>query len=232
MRPFLERLKRRSDPATATGRWTYAESVESAVTHDECERLAELAHDATVLEIGSYLGRSTIAMASTAKVVHAVDPHDGCPFGSPGTLDAFLGNLESFGVRDNVVVHVARSNDLAPVLRPATFDLVFIDAMHQRPDVDFDLAVAARCLVPGGTIAFHDYGLDGVMVGETWHPFGVTEAVDEFVALARLDAPDVVDTLAVVLTPLTDGEQERRSAWLAALDRLPLEGRTDPPYKP
>jgi len=198
-------------------RWTFAEEVLSAVTEAECERLASLAHDADVLEIGAYYGRSTIALASVAKVVHSIDPHRGGPDDAPDTLPSFLENLRSHGVRNNVVVHVGLSTDVLPLVRADSFDVVFVDAMHQRPEVDVDLTLAARCVRAGGWLAMHDYGLDGVYVGDEWHPFGVTEAVDEFVSLTGARAPDVVDRLAVVRVP--DGRDEL-GAWQAGLERF------------
>jgi predicted O-methyltransferase YrrM len=217
----LDRLKqglrrRRRAPAPD---WIFADDVLSAVTHPECERLARLACGRLVLELGSYYGRSTIALASTASSVHSVDPHQGGPEDSPTTLDAFLANLEAHGVRDRVIVHVGTSTNVVPTLREETFDLVFIDAMHQRPEVDIDLALAARCLRANGYVAFHDYGVPGVSVGTIWHPFGVTEAVDEFVAAARLDPPEVVDSLAVVRSP--GRHYVNRQHWRAAIDALP-----------
>lgn len=197
--------------------WTFAEEVLSAVTEAECERLASLAHDAYVLEIGAYYGRSTIALASVAKVVHSIDPHRGGPDEDPDTLPSFLENLSAHGVRGNVVVHVGLSTDVLPLVRPDSFDVVFVDAMHQRPEVDADVALAAGCVRAGGWLAMHDYGLDGVYVGDEWHPFGVTEAVDEFVALTGARALDVVDRLAVVSVP--DGREELE-AWQAGLGRF------------
>ncbi len=198
-------------------RWTFAEDVLSAVTEAECERLASLAHDADVLEIGAYYGRSTIAMGSVAKVVHSIDPHRGGPDDAPDTLPSFLENLRTHGVRGNVVVHVGLSTDLLPLVRRDSFDVVFVDAMHQRPEVDVDLALAAGCVRAGGWLAMHDYGLDGVYVGEEWHPFGVTEAVDEFVSLTGARAPDIVDRLAVIGVP--DGREDLE-AWQAGLERF------------
>jgi SAM-dependent methyltransferase len=224
MRKLLGRIRRLHDvkrPETVVS-WTYAESILSAVTHAECEQLAHLAVGARVLEIGSYYGRSTVAMASTAIIVHSVDPHMGGPPEAPSTLAEFLANLESFDLRERVVVHVATTNELADILQSEVFDLVFVDAMHQRPEVDFDLALAARSVCRGGTIAFHDYGRDGVMVGDTWHPFGVTEAVDEFVALAGLGAPIVIESLGVVRVPDWDSSSEHEDFWRVALAALPI----------
>lgn len=185
----------------AANDWIFADEVLSAVTEDECRRLAELGRGRSVLEIGSYYGRSTIALASTAAVVHSVDPHDGGPVESPGTLPEFLDGLERYSLREKVVVHVGRSTQILPLLQDGSFDMVFVDAMHERPEVDVDLFLSAGCLKAGGCLALHDYGRDGVHVGDVWHPFGVTEAVDEFVTRTEVAPPEVVDTLAVLLAP-------------------------------
>lgn len=206
-----------------TSAWLYADDVVSAMTYAECEELAGLSRGALILEFGSYYGRSTIALASTARQVHAVDPHEGGPEGHPSTLPEFLDNLVKYGVRDRVVVHLGPSTLIAPILQEASFDLVFIDAMHQRPHVDVDLALSVRCLRPGGYIALHDYGVPGVSVGETWHPFGVTEAVDEFVARAGVTAPELVDSLAVVRSPKSTGGLRARRRWREAVASLPRD---------
>jgi predicted O-methyltransferase YrrM len=200
--------------------WTFAEQVLSAVTEAECERLASLADGAAVLEIGAYYGRSTIAMASVARVVHSIDPHRGGPDDDPDTLPAFLENLSTEGVRAKVAVHVCLSTDILPLLEPDTFDVAFVDAMHQRPEVDVDLALTARCVRGGGWLAMHDYGRDGVQVGDDWHPFGVTEAVDELVSMTGADRPEVVDTLAVLRIPAGGAEREAWQAGLARFSRV------------
>lgn len=197
--------------------WIFAADVESEMSYAECERLAMLARGATVLELGAYLGRSTIALASTAAVVHSVDPHKGGPGHASDSLLRLLANLEVHGVREDVVIHVGLSTEVVPRFRAGSFDVVFIDAMHQRPDVDIDLALAVRCLRPGGWIAFHDYGVKGVEVEGTWHAFGVTEAVDEFTARARVGKPDVVRTLAAVRSPESAREPDAFAAWSAAV---------------
>jgi SAM-dependent methyltransferase len=207
-------FRRKGSPETS---WIFAEGVLSAVSRAECERLAQLARGGDVLEIGAYYGRSTITLASVATVVHSIDPHRGGPAEAPDTLAPFLENLEAHGVRDRVVVHVAPSTAVLPLFKSESFDVVFVDAMHQRPDVDIDLALSARCLRGGGFIALHDYGRDGVQVGDEWHPFGVTEAVAEFVAGTESDEPDVVESLAVLRVPRAGHELR---TWRAGLERF------------
>lgn len=173
----------------------FADDVRSAVSKEECEKLAQLATGKIVLEIGSYLGRSTIALASDARIVHAVDWHQGDTHtGSEDTLLEFLQNIWRYGVREKIVMHLGKNQDILPHFEPGSFQMVFIDSFHERTAVQRDLRDAYRILAGRGTIAFHDYGLhhsqDGVV-------FGVTGVVDEFVKARGLKL-EVVNTLAVV----------------------------------
>jgi predicted O-methyltransferase YrrM len=180
----------------------FADEIRSAVTRAECERLAELAVGRTVLELGSQFGRSTIALASTAAVVHAVDPH---PLDSRAhtdehqrsSLEALRRSLLHHALDEKVVIHVATSSQVLPALR-RVFDLVFIDAAHERAEVERDIRLALSCLRLPGVLAFHDYGRAGFEWEGQWQAFGVTEAVNELVA-SRTDARlAVIDYLAVV----------------------------------
>lgn len=173
----------------------FADEIPSAVSPDECSKLAELAHNRTVLEVGSWLGRSTVALASVAKAVHAVDWHKGDAHSGEGhdTLAEFTANLVRRGVRDKVVIHVGRNEEILPTLTPGMFDLVFVDSFHTREAVERDISLVRPLVAIGGTIAFHDYGISH---GDP--PFGVTQAVDAFCASLGIWKPEVTGTLAVV----------------------------------
>jgi len=135
----------------------FAAEIISAVSEAECRRLAELATGNRVLEVGSEYGRSTIALASTATIVHAVDWHRGDPqSGFKDSLPAFLANLGAHGVRDRVIVHLGRFEDVAPVLRPQAFDLVFIDGDHSAEAIRRDLGLAIPLLRWRGVAVLHD----------------------------------------------------------------------------
>lgn len=145
------------------------------LTEEEGRALADLARDKSVLEIGSYCGRSTICLARTARTVGALDTFDGRGTAQQGdTYGLFLRNLERAGVRDKVQPYRGHSAEMLPCL-PPVYDLIFIDGDHAREAVAVDAAAAASLLRPGGLLVFHDYGRTGADVG-------VTEAVDEFVA--------------------------------------------------
>ena len=175
----------------ARPRGPYAPDVPSSLTEGECRLLAKLAQDREALEVGSWFGRSTIALASGARMVHAVDWHRGDEHTGPlGTLNPFLRNLARYGVRDRVVVHVGRVEEVAPVLRDDRFDVVFVDGYHTADAVRRDVDLVLRTVRDGGKLAFHDFGRP---------EYGVSEVVGELGA-----EPQVVDTIAVVdVTPET-----------------------------
>lgn len=157
--------------------------IPTSVSRSEAERLCELAEGKVVLEVGSWWGFSTVAMALVAKRVHAVDWHQGDDHaGNDESLAPLMANLDRYGVRDRVVVHVGRSEDVLPLFPTGHFDLAFIDAFHTTEAVRADIHLVLPLVGVHGYIAFHDYGL-----------FGVKEAVDE------LGKPiELTESLAVV----------------------------------
>lgn len=125
-----------------------------------------------IVEIGSLVGKSTIAMASVAshKIV-AIDPHDG-PWEVlltqgdvkvdnreiKGTsLRQFKENLKHFGVEDKVEIIQEFSDVAAKNWDGRRICLLFIDGDHTEKWVDHDLYAFLPHMAPGGLIAFHDY---------------------------------------------------------------------------
>ena len=202
--------------------WTFAEDITSSVSRAECQKLAELAAATAirgfanfppsdpptgcrVLEVGCLYGRSTIALASTAKVVFAVDHHsaiDQFPAHYASFMtqaSTFLANLDRYGVRSKVVPVIAALEPFASVTQWGSFDLIFLDAHHEREFVEKDLATVLPLLRAGGTIAFHDYGVPGYVdeTGTLVRRWSVTELVDD---LAKRNGCQIeqVETLAVM----------------------------------
>lgn len=162
----------------------------------EAEVLREMARGKTVLEIGSWLGRSTAALASVARLVVAVDHHHGPPYDGEGsTLGRFLKNLEQREIK-NVLPFLADSAVALPVLGPC-FDLAFIDGAHDAVSAMIDGKAAWRVVVPGGWLAFHDYG----------NHAGVSGAVDELCRFWGVRHQARADSLALIqrTTPIDTG---------------------------
>ena len=160
-------------------------AVSTSVTPAEAARLADLARDADVLEVGSAYGFSACVMAlAGARHVTAVDPHSWL-----NSHEAMLSNLNVCGVADRVAVVRGASPDALAMLS-GPFGLVFVDGDHAASAVRADAAAALRLLAPGGVLACHDYGEDCCCPG-------VRYALD---ALFPAGPSELVDTLFVVKT--------------------------------
>lgn len=150
----------------------FAGEILSAVVQEECEFLAEMAQGLTVLELGSQFGRSTISLASTAARIHAVDWHLGdAHAGMRDSLPEYVRNLERHKVREKVVTHVGRNDEILPLFKPGVFDMVFIDSFHEEASVEADIALVLPLMKAKGLFTFHDYS-------QTFP--GVIEAVNNF----------------------------------------------------
>jgi Methyltransferase domain len=151
------------------------EQVEGWLTAEQIGRLWEavraLHPPATVVEIGSYRGRSAIVLALGAAdgvEVVAIDPHAGNDRGPreiTGTAaagqadhDAFMANLRRAGVADRVR-HVRAASPgpeaLAGVDGPV--DLLFIDGAHGYAAARADIERwGGRAAAAGSTMFIHD----------------------------------------------------------------------------
>jgi predicted O-methyltransferase YrrM len=167
------------------------EHAEGWLTHAEGMLLHELARSCrqgSIVEIGSWKGRSTIWLAcgsrrGAGRPVVAVDPHTGseehrtATF-APATFDEFRSNLERAGVSDAVEPLVTTSVAAASAFAEPV-GLVFIDGAHDYESVCDDIEAWHPKLLPGGTMAFHDVVSD-------WP--GVWQAVhDRAIAPGRLE---------------------------------------------
>jgi SAM-dependent methyltransferase len=143
--------------------WRFPADVPGWLTFPEAAKLVELARGKRVVEIGSYHGKSTVAMAQVAELVRSIDWHEGDAGSGPGgTLPFLKATLERYGVVEKVTLHVGRTEVMAPRLPAKAFDLVFIDGAHDEANVRIDIAAALRLVKPGGTIAFHDWPMPSV----------------------------------------------------------------------
>ena len=119
----------------------------------------------TVVEIGSWHGRSTIALANGlrargAGTVHAIDPHRGSALhhatGVPSTRAAFLANVRAAGLTDYVGVIPTRSSVARARFADRSVHLLFVDGSHLYEDVLSDIDVWTPALTDVAIVAFHD----------------------------------------------------------------------------
>lgn len=144
--------------------WTISQitiSREGAINDEQAALLQKYAYG-DILEIGSFLGFSTIVLALVGKTVVSIDNHGIDPGDTRlSTLELFLKNMEEYGVHKKVITMVGNSQDILPRLGDQQFDFVFIDADHSREAVVRDSSDAHYLLKWGGMMAWHDYGEPG-----------------------------------------------------------------------
>jgi predicted O-methyltransferase YrrM len=143
--------------------WFSPEQVDRVVA-----RAREVQPGGRIVEIGSFRGRSMVAIARSAPAgveIVAIDPHAGNDrgpqeiegFEDEAAVDSkvFLANLERAGVRDRVTYVRKFSHDaLDDVAAP--IDLLHIDGAHRfRPASDDIKSWGAR-VGTGGTMLIHD----------------------------------------------------------------------------
>lgn len=132
-----------------------------------------LPRGATILEIGSHQGRSTVVLGHAARLsggtVLAVDPFvEGRLFGGLSTHDAFARNIDTAGLED--VVELIQ--DYSTRLRPTwarDLDLLYIDGKHDYWTLSDDLLWAEH-LPAGAAVVIHDcFSSIGVTLGILRH---------------------------------------------------------------
>lgn len=149
---------------------------EVAKLRDLQETDQRLARGRQVLEIGIWKGRSTVAMAATARHIVAVDHFRGDAFAGPAnTCHSAWTNLCETSARDRVTMIVGAYSqlyDLAVDLR--RFDLIHYDADHTYESTVDALNLISSGAAPHATLAIHDYDHNP-------NHAGVRRAVNEFV---------------------------------------------------
>ena len=161
--------------------------IDGWLLNEEVEFLKEFCKDKDVLEVGSYMGKSTICIASTANSVIAIDTFRALNDGqkqsnSLTTIVPFLENISEF---NNIITIIGKSAEISNHIKDDSKDIIFIDGSHTYKDVKDDIKAWKPKLKKGGYMLFHDYSYDSIE--------GVVKAVDEWKKPER-----IIKTIAVV----------------------------------
>lgn len=118
-----------------------------------------------IVEIGSWKGRSTVWLASGARLagarLYAIDPHTRSHEDpDANTFGEFRTNLTRAGVDDLVEPLVMTSPEAARTLH-GPVELLFVDGDHSYAAVRRDADLWLPRLVDGGVVMFHDVGTAG-----------------------------------------------------------------------
>lgn len=128
-----------------------------------------------MVEIGSFIGESTIIFAEHFNQVIAIDPfqadyHKEDPtskFNFDEVYDEYMRRTSPF---PNIKTLRLTSDSALDVLKDELFDFIYIDGIHTYEQVKIDIDNYLPLLKEGGIIGGHDYGP---------HWPGVNKAVDE-----------------------------------------------------
>jgi predicted O-methyltransferase YrrM len=128
-----------------------------------------------MIEIGSFIGESTIIFAEHFKEVIAIDPfqpdyHKEDPtsrFNFDEVYDEYIRRTSPF---PNIKTLRLTSDDAVKELDSELYDFIYIDGIHTYEQVKIDIDNYLPLLKPNGIIGGHDYGP---------HWPGVNKAVNE-----------------------------------------------------
>ena len=131
--------------------------------------------DKTMIEIGSFIGESTVIFAEHFKKVIAIDPfmdnYDPEDMTSNFNFrDVFMEYKRRTNSCINVETLIKTSDDALKDFEGKKFDFIYIDGIHQYQNVLDDIKNYLPLIKEGGIIGGHDYG-------GPWK--GVQKAVDE-----------------------------------------------------
>ena len=155
-----------------------------------------LASGARVVELGTFQGKSSVAIATALPpggMLFCVDTFQNTIL-APGesrppmpevvrtNVQALKANLTRFRCTDRVKALVSTTHDAASRFAPESLALIFVDAGHDYENVRQDLADWYPKLAPGGVLVCDDY------VPE-WP--GVMRAIDETGLSGQLIAPSL-----------------------------------------
>ena len=121
-----------------------------------------------IIEIGSYIGESTMIFADRFKEVVSVDPYmneydledAACSFAPfDKVYEQFVRNTLSV---PNIKSIRETSENAFSILKDQQWDMVYIDGLHTLEGVSYDIAHYKTIIKPGGFVCGHDYGWGNV----------------------------------------------------------------------
>ena len=161
-------------PSSFAEAWPLADIVPGWCTRSQAEALYAavdaLPDGATVVEIGSHQGRSTVVLAHAARKVGArvvaIDPFvEGKMFGGQSTRQKFETHVAAAGISDLVDLRPDYSRTVREQWTNGAVNVLYIDGKHDYWTVIDDLRWGQH-VVPGGEVLIHDaFSSLGVTLG-------------------------------------------------------------------
>ena len=126
----------------------YKDIKGSYLTDNEADFLKKHTKNKLCIEIGSYIGKSTVCIADNAKKIFTIDNF------MFGGFDEFDKNTKEY----NNIRLIQSSSNVAYRMFPKEYaDFIFVDGSHIYEMIKIDINNFFPILKKGGIIAFHDY---------------------------------------------------------------------------
>lgn len=137
------------------------------------DTVVSLKDTASIVEIGSWCGRSLLVMVAAAisrnfkNKIYSIDPFLTSKDEPNGKYDEFIKNLKENNV-DDLITHIKEKSQIAGVSFNDSIEFIFIDGFHKYDAVKKDYELFYPKIVENGYVAFHDvftfYGPTKLMV--------------------------------------------------------------------
>lgn len=206
------------------------EEVDGWLSEGEARYLHALASrgpgEGTVVEIGSWKGKSTIVLAGGSKItgrgkVYAIDHHKGgedqesLGYTNIDTEAEFRKNIQIAGVDQYVVPMVMKSEEAAQNWR-GPIRLLWIDGDHRYEAVKKDFFLWEPYVIEGGVIALHD----------TYAWEGPRKVVEEYIlGSRRFSIIGFVDTITAIRKQPSSPGHKLKTKLLLFVRHLYILGR-------
>ena len=194
--------------------WASVAEVEGWMTEGQARALydasAACPPGGTIVEIGSFHGRSTIVLASSCPpdaTVIAIDPHAGNDRGpqeiegfedeADQDHDRFVQNLATAGVAERVA-HLRMFSADALVDLAGDIDVLYVDGAHRYAPARADIVTYGARVRNGGTMLIHDsFSSIGVTLAilrelvfsRRWHYEGRSRSLTTYRATGDVSRP-------------------------------------------
>ncbi|OKH55464.1 glycosyl transferase family 1 [Calothrix sp. HK-06] len=142
-------------------------------------KVKSLPEDAVIVEIGSFKGRSTVAMSyacvGTKRKIYCIDTWDGndSDFSERNFFEIWQENIQKNNLEEYVVPIPGYSHDVLKRWHELgdnnAIDFIFIDGSHQYLDVLKDFELSFPLVKDRGWIAFHDVIYTWPGCERVWH---------------------------------------------------------------
>jgi predicted O-methyltransferase YrrM len=123
--------------------------------------------EGNAIEIGSWMGASTIIIASGLRngKIYAVDPHKGTTAHDANsvkdTFQIFTDNIKKFSVSDKVIPIRKTSEEAFESWNGEKLGMVFVDGNHEYMHAKYDIENWMKFLKNDGILIIHDFGING-----------------------------------------------------------------------